>query len=251
VRLLSEHEIQRMSENVGHSAERLRRALWRARHVENETLANDPGHPTGESTERADGSHRLGQARGFTFDDSSSGLRCQICRGKPGSSSSHHESSKAGRHLAQRFGYSGNAVGCYPSFYDGKPLAGQEIHQNLARAVSARALIYRIRNREHFGLERHAWRRYRAPLQENGRIAIMFCAFAGSPRIVRLHGTGRIVLPEDAGFAELADRLPRAAGVGVRSVIVLDVSRVADSCGFGVPLMTFEGHRPTMDQWST
>ncbi len=51
-------------------------------------------------------------------------------------------------------------------------------------------------------------------------------------------------------FALLADRFPGGAGAGVRSIIVIHVSRVADSCGYGVPLMSFEGHRPTMDEWS-
>jgi hypothetical protein len=41
-----------------------------------------------------------------------------------------------------------------------------------------------------------------------------------------------------------------AAGVGVRSIIVVAVERISDSCGYGVPLMSFEQHRPTMDQWS-
>jgi Pyridoxamine 5'-phosphate oxidase len=89
-----------------------------------------------------------------------------------------------------------------------------------------------------------------AHLRENGRIVIMFCAFTGPPRIVRLHGTGRVVLADEAQFSELAERFPGGAGPGVRSVIVVDVRRVSDSCGYGVPLMTFEGHRPTMDQWS-
>jgi hypothetical protein len=89
-----------------------------------------------------------------------------------------------------------------------------------------------------------------AHLRENGRIVLMFCAFAGAPRIVRLHGTGRSVLTEDPNFLELASRFPRGEGVGVRSIIVVDVRRIADSCGYGVPFMTFEGHRPTMDQWS-
>ena len=89
-----------------------------------------------------------------------------------------------------------------------------------------------------------------AHLRENGRIVVMFCAFAGAPRIVRLHGTGRAVFTEDPYFSELASRFPGGEGVGVRSIIVVDVSRIADSCGYGVPLMTFEGHRPTMDQWS-
>ena len=89
-----------------------------------------------------------------------------------------------------------------------------------------------------------------AHLRENGRIVVMFCAFAGAPRIVRLHGRGRAVLTDDPSFSGLARRFPGGTGVGVRSIIVTDVSRIADSCGYGVPLMSFEGHRPTMDQWS-
>lgn len=89
-----------------------------------------------------------------------------------------------------------------------------------------------------------------AHLEENGRIVLMFCAFTGPPRIVRLHGRGRAVPPGSAEFASLAGRFPGAAGPGVRDVVVVDVDRVADSCGYGVPLMTFEGHRSKMDEWS-
>ncbi len=89
-----------------------------------------------------------------------------------------------------------------------------------------------------------------AHLKENGRVVVMFCAFAGPPRIVRLHGTGRAVLTDSPEFESLAGRFVGAAGVGVRSVITVEVERIADSCGYGVPLMSFEGHRPTMDQWS-
>jgi hypothetical protein len=87
-----------------------------------------------------------------------------------------------------------------------------------------------------------------AHLRENGRIVVMFCAFAGSPRIVRLHGRGRAVLTDDPSFMDLASRFPGGRGVGVRSIVVTEVSHIADSCGYGVPLMSFEGHRPTMDQ---
>ena len=90
-----------------------------------------------------------------------------------------------------------------------------------------------------------------AHLGENGRIVVMFCAFTGPPRIVRLHGKGRALRPGSHGFADLADRFPGGGGVGVRSIIVVDVGRIADSCGYGVPLMSFEGHRATMDEWST
>jgi len=89
-----------------------------------------------------------------------------------------------------------------------------------------------------------------AHLQENGRIVLMFCAFAGPPRIVRLHGRARSVPVDASEFADLAAHFAGGDGVGVRSVIVVDVSRVADSCGYGVPLMSFEQHRSTMDEWS-
>jgi Pyridoxamine 5'-phosphate oxidase len=89
-----------------------------------------------------------------------------------------------------------------------------------------------------------------AHLRENGRIVVMFCAFAGPPRIVRLHGTGRTVVVDSPEFAQLSDRFPGGAGVGVRSIIVIEVGRISDSCGYGVPFMAFERHRPTMDQWA-
>ena len=82
-----------------------------------------------------------------------------------------------------------------------------------------------------------------AHLRENGRIVVMFCAFEGPPRILRLHGRGT-VLPVDHpsldGISFEADTVPEAR----RSVIVVDVTRIADSCGYGVPLMDYEGQRP-------
>jgi hypothetical protein len=87
-------------------------------------------------------------------------------------------------------------------------------------------------------------------LRENGRIVVMFCAFSGPPRIVRVHGKGRAVLTDAVDFAKLADNFPGGGGTGVRSIIVIEVSRVSDSCGYGVPLMSFDRHRSNMDDWS-
>jgi predicted pyridoxine 5'-phosphate oxidase superfamily flavin-nucleotide-binding protein len=89
-----------------------------------------------------------------------------------------------------------------------------------------------------------------AHLRENGRIVLMFCAFQGPPRIVRVHGHGRAVAADDPEFATLGARFPGAGGIGVRSVITVDARRISDSCGYGVPLMTLEGHRPVMDDWA-
>ncbi len=83
-----------------------------------------------------------------------------------------------------------------------------------------------------------------AHLRQNGRITLMFCAFDGPPNIVRLHGTGRSVLITDPACAELMASFPAPPDThGVRGVIVVDVHRVSDSCGYAVPLMTYEGDR--------
>jgi predicted pyridoxine 5'-phosphate oxidase superfamily flavin-nucleotide-binding protein len=91
-----------------------------------------------------------------------------------------------------------------------------------------------------------------AHLRENGRIVVMFCAFEGAPRILRLHGRGRVVLSDDAEFASLlaAGFHEPAASEARRALIVVDVTRVSTSCGFGVPLMSHEGQRPHSDLWA-
>lgn len=86
-----------------------------------------------------------------------------------------------------------------------------------------------------------------AHARENGRITLMLCAFEGAPRIVRLQGRASVVEPGDAEFAALAQRLP--ARPGARAVIRVALSRIADSCGYGVPLMRYEGDRKQLDAW--
>lgn len=87
-----------------------------------------------------------------------------------------------------------------------------------------------------------------AHLKENGRIVVMFCAFDGPPRIVRLHGRGEAVPVDDSRFEDLAGRFPSRPGI--RSVIMISVERIADSCGYGVPLMRYEGERDDLDRWA-
>jgi hypothetical protein len=86
-----------------------------------------------------------------------------------------------------------------------------------------------------------------AHLRDNGRIVVMLCAFDGPPRILRLHGQGEVVTPEDPRFDALLERFAfedASAPEARRSIILVDVTRVADSCGYGVPLMRYEGERP-------
>jgi Pyridoxamine 5'-phosphate oxidase len=88
-----------------------------------------------------------------------------------------------------------------------------------------------------------------AHLRDNGRICVMFCAFEGPPRILRLHGEGEYLRPGDDAFAELLALGFEGTEIeeSRRAVIVVHVTRIADSCGYGVPLMSYEGQRPHMD----
>ena len=87
-----------------------------------------------------------------------------------------------------------------------------------------------------------------AHLRDNGRIVVMLCAFEGPPRIVRLHGRGEIVYPADPRFAGLLEGFQRPEHPEAeRAIIHVEVARVADSCGYGVPLMDYVGERPHSD----
>ena len=92
-----------------------------------------------------------------------------------------------------------------------------------------------------------------AHLRENGRIVLMLCAFEGPPRIVRLHGRGEVLTPDDPRFEPLLERCAfdePAAAEARRAIVVVEVTRIADSCGYGVPLMSYEGQRPHQDAWA-
>jgi pyridoxamine 5'-phosphate oxidase-like protein len=80
-----------------------------------------------------------------------------------------------------------------------------------------------------------------AHLRENGRIVVMLCAFDGPPKIVRLYGRGRAIEPHDAEWAALVGHFTPLAGT--RAIILVELDRIADSCGFAVPLYRFEGDR--------
>lgn len=87
-----------------------------------------------------------------------------------------------------------------------------------------------------------------AHLRENGRIVVMFCAFEGPPRIVRLHGRGEVVYPDHPEFAPLLSGF--APCTGARAVIRISVTRISDSCGYSVPLLRYEGERDQLDRWA-
>ena len=86
-------------------------------------------------------------------------------------------------------------------------------------------------------------------LRENKRITIMFCAFEGPPKIVRLYGTGQVVLKGESTYHELSAHFtPHDAA---RSIMVIHVHRVSHSCGYGVPLYEFISERDHVDKWAS
>jgi hypothetical protein len=87
-----------------------------------------------------------------------------------------------------------------------------------------------------------------AHVEENGRVTVMFCAFEGPPNILRLYGTGTVILPDTPGWEELYplfDPLP-----GARQIIEIAVHKVQTSCGYAVPFMSYAAERDTLTRWS-
>jgi hypothetical protein len=87
-----------------------------------------------------------------------------------------------------------------------------------------------------------------AHVRENGRLTLMFCAFQGRPRIIRLQGRAKIVEPGEADWDRLAGRFP--SYTSRRSIVLLDIERIADSCGYGVPLYEYAGERTQLVAWA-
>lgn len=87
-----------------------------------------------------------------------------------------------------------------------------------------------------------------AHLKENGRIVLMFCTFSGPPNVVRLHGRGRVIESQSPEFSTYCDMFPGYEST--RAIIVVEVTRVSDSCGFGVPRLKYEGEREQLIAWA-
>ncbi len=87
-----------------------------------------------------------------------------------------------------------------------------------------------------------------AHIKENKRMVIMFCAFDGPPKIVRLYGQGEIIEPQHPEFDDLSKLFPKR--IGVRAYIKLHTTRISDSCGYSVPKYEFVEHRDVLDKYA-
>jgi hypothetical protein len=80
-----------------------------------------------------------------------------------------------------------------------------------------------------------------AHLRENGRITLMWCAFTGPPKVLRVHGRGEPIFRDDPRWPELIGNF--ADGPGARAIILIHATMVSDSCGFAVPFMDYREER--------
>jgi hypothetical protein len=87
-----------------------------------------------------------------------------------------------------------------------------------------------------------------AHARENGRIVFMFCAFEGPPKIVRLHGTADVYVPGSPQYDPLSSLFPQY--IGSRAIVHARLTRISDSCGYGVPQYRYDGDRKTLMRWS-
>ena len=88
-----------------------------------------------------------------------------------------------------------------------------------------------------------------AHIQENQRIVLMFCAFTGPPKIIRIHGRASVVYPDDPRYQALSSQFVPIPGA--RLIVHVDVTRVSQSCGFGVLLMDFRSDRDALQKWAS
>ena len=86
-----------------------------------------------------------------------------------------------------------------------------------------------------------------AHLKDNGRITLMLCAFDGPPKIFRFYGKGEAIEPHHEEFDTLLAEFP--AMPAARNIIRIDVERIIDSCGYGVPLYEFKSHRDSLSNY--
>ena len=130
-----------------------------------------------------------------------------------------------------------------PVYFVATAPSGDEGHVNLSpKGMSGTLAVlgeHRIAYLDYFGSGAETI----AHLRQNGRIVVMFCAFAGPPKILRLHGKGEAVPAGDPRFEGLWPTFEGQERHAVRAIIDVEVTRVSDSCGYAVPLMDHVGDR--------
>ncbi len=87
-----------------------------------------------------------------------------------------------------------------------------------------------------------------AHLLSDGRLTLMFCSLEDAPLILRLYGQGTLLRPTDEGWEVLYPNFPPIPGA--RQIVILEITSVQTSCGFGVPRYRYCGERDELVTWA-
>lgn len=135
-----------------------------------------------------------------------------------------------------------------PVFFVGTAPSGPEGHVNVSPKGMAGTFAvlgpHQVGYLDYFGSGAETI----AHVRDNARIVLMFCSFDKRCRIIRLHGRARVVQFNEPEYPRLRPCFSKDLEKGARSIILVDVTRVADSCGYSVPLMDFVGHRDVYEK---
>jgi hypothetical protein len=87
-----------------------------------------------------------------------------------------------------------------------------------------------------------------AHLYESNRMTMMWCAFEGAPRILRVYGTAMVCHQGDSRWEEFSTQLP--SRLGTRQYFLVSIDLVQTSCGYAVPFMDYVEDRHVLSKWA-
>ena len=80
------------------------------------------------------------------------------------------------------------------------------------------------------------------------RMTIMFCAFEGRTKILRLYGQAKTIHAGDDDWEPMATHFPHYPSA--RQIYDMQIESLQTSCGFGVPLFEYKGERELLNDWA-
>jgi hypothetical protein len=83
---------------------------------------------------------------------------------------------------------------------------------------------------------------------KDARMTLMFCAFDGSPLILRAYGEAKMLHNKDPEWEAYSNIFSES--VAARQIFILDINVVQASCGMSVPYYKYEGDRDDLAKWS-
>ena len=87
-----------------------------------------------------------------------------------------------------------------------------------------------------------------AHVQQDPRMTLMFCAFEGSPLILRIYGEAKVVHRGDEDWEDLYRLFTPLPGA--RQIFDVSIDLVQTSCGMGVPFFSYSGERESLNEWA-